>query len=1136
MVMNKMMVKNLTQSIRGSLGRFCAIMAIIALGVSLFLGLNNTQKTLLATCQAYTRQQALYDLRLLNAYGWDDDQVKALQEIPGVERVEGATACDALVDTQEGKEGVVYKFIAMPEEVNLVQLESGRMPANENECLGDSYTMDEHMVGSVITLSENNTEDTLESFTVRELTIVGLCSVPTYINFERGSTSLGRGTLPGFVYVQPKVLDLGAYTEINLTFSEQYDLYSEEYEALADVMSTKVEEVIQPLANQRAETLIADAREALAQGKQEYLDGLEEYNQAYADAMAQLADGKAELDEAKAQLDEAQMQIEANEQLIHDGLVQLEVGQQQLDDGRAQLAEQKTAAYEEIAANYKTLTDSQTQVNDGLSQVTDGLTQINDGISQLEDGLDQLELVISLAELGMDAAQGSMQLLELQLQQDPENETLLEQKAELQAKIDDYSAQVTELQTQYDQYSAQHEQLLAQKEELNATYQELLAAQQDIESGFTQLSNGQKQAELEFAAAEAKLDENQLKIDQSRKELEEGQAELEAGKQEYADGLAQYEAGLAEYEEGKAQAEAELADAKAQLEEAALEIEEAEAEIADMTTTPEVYVLGRDTNVGYVCFESDAQIVANIAKIMPVFFFLVAALVCITTMTKMVEEERTQIGVLKALGYGAGAISFKYLAYSGIASAVGCMLGMIVGTVGLPSILWKAYSIMYSFSYSAQIVWDWPMSLGLSGCYLLVMGAVTFLCCWGLLREVPASLIRPKAPKAGKRVLLEYLPFWNKLGFLTKVSARNVFRYKKRLFMMLVGIGGCTALLITGFGFNDSISEVVNQQFEEVAFYDIQVSFDDPLTEDQQAEFVDYMGYSSRSVLFLGGYSVDLQADSGVKTVNLIASDQPLDGFVDLHYDGQSVAFPGAGEAVVSVGVANTLGLSVGDTITLRNPDLETLQVTISGIFENNIYNYVIIHQNTAQQQWGHPVAEDQAYLLLPEGTEPRAAGVTAGNYDGVISVTVNADTVSRINNMLSSLDYIVALIVFFAAALAFIVLYNLTNINISERLREIATIKVLGFTRQETSSYVFRENLVLAAMGMIVGIPLGKWLHGFVIGAVKIDMIHFNARITPFSYLISLILTMVFALCVNLFMGRKLEKINMAEALKAAE
>lgn len=1134
--MNKIMTKNLTQSIKTSLGRFLAIMAIIALGVSIFLGLNNTQKTLLATCQAYTQAQEMFDLRVLNDYGWDEAQIQAFSQIPGVQYAEGSVSTDAMVRTDSDSGGMVYKFITIPQQVNRVQLEAGRMPQNDGECLGDSYSMDENDIGSVITISGENTQDTLDSFTVRELTIVGLCSVPTYLNFERGSTTLGRGTLSGYIYVRPQVLDLGAYTEINLTFDRDFDLYSAEYDAYVDIMSTKVEAVAQPLANQRAETLLSDARQALDEGKTEYADGVAEYAKAVMTVYRELLDGKRDLDNARLQLLSAKQEIEDNQKRISDGLSQLDKAQAQIDQGRMTLAEQKTAVYEEMAASYATLTESQAQIDSALPQVESGLSQIEDGIPQLEDGLEQLEMVLNLAQLGLDAAQSSMDLLDLSLSLDPENETLLNAKAQYQAQIDEYTAQISDLQTQYDEYSRQYDELLVQRDALNATYQELTAAQNQINSGYTQLEQGQKQAELEFAAAEAKLDENQLKIDQSRVELEEGQKALQSGIAEYNQGLSQYEDGLAQFEAGREEAMAELSDAQNQLMDGAAAIADGTAELADMSLTPGLYVLGRDTNVGYVCFESDAQIVADIAVIMPLFFFLVAALVCITTMTKMVEEERTQIGVLKALGYGTGAISFKYLAYSALASVLGCGLGIIIGTVVLPTILWHTYGILYSFTYPTVIVWDLGLSLGMTGCYLLVMCGVTWLCCKSLLRDVPATLIRPKAPKAGKRVLLEYLPFWNKLGFLTKVSARNVFRYKKRLFMMLLGIGGCTALLITGFGFNDSISEVINYQFEDVTHFDIQVSFDGEQSPDDQEVFRQYMGFSPDNILFVGGCAVDLQADAGVKSVTLVASDQPLDGYMDLHQGDRQIDFPGVGETVVSMGVAKTLGLSVGDRVSLRTSDMETLEVRISGIFDNYAFNYAIINQSTAQQQWGHTIAEDQAYLVLPEDADPSATGVQAGNYDGVISVTVNADTVSRLNSMLGSLDYVVAIIVGFAAALAFIVLYNLTNINISERLREIATIKVLGFTRQETASYVSRENLVLAAMGMLVGIPMGTWLLGFVIDMIKIDMICFDTRISLFSYGISLVLTMVFAMAINLFMSRKLEKINMAEALKAAE
>ena len=544
------------------------------------------------------------------------------------------------------------------------------------------------------------------------------------------------------------------------------------------------------------------------------------------------------------------------------------------------------------------------------------------------------------------------------------------------------------------------------------------------------------------------------------------------------------------------------------------------------------YTLTRNTNIGYACFENDADIVEGIANVFPVFFFLVAALVCMTTMNRMVEEQRTMIGVLKALGYSDGRIMGKYLFYAGSAALLGGVLGFLGGSYIFPKVIWSSYGIMYDLP-PIVFVFDGKLAaFSLAVSCLCSMGTTWFTCKKELF-EAAASLMRPKAPKTGKRIFLERLPFiWKHLKFLYKVSIRNVVRYKKRFFMMVLGISGCTALLVTGFGIKDSIVNVAAQQFEEIQIYDMNLGLRTAATEDEayQKEIEKWAsGYT-----FVCEKSVDLQTEDTVKSITMVilSEEERADSFVNLHTaQNENIRYPGPGEAVISDKIAGKYGIKEGETITLSDDAMQKIKVKVTGICENFVYNYVYLHKDTYKE-----AEYKSVYMNIKEGKDVHEALAAMMQQPQTASGTVNEDVRERFSNMMSSLNYIVILITFCAGFLAFIVLYNLTNINITERVREIATIKVLGFYPGETAAYVFRENLVLTAIGGAVGLLLGKYLHRFVMSQIDIDMVSFDVHILPQSYLYSLLLTFLFAFIVNGFMSVKLSKIPMAESLKSIE
>ncbi len=535
---------------------------------------------------------------------------------------------------------------------------------------------------------------------------------------------------------------------------------------------------------------------------------------------------------------------------------------------------------------------------------------------------------------------------------------------------------------------------------------------------------------------------------------------------------------------------------------------------------PEVYVLTRDENAGYVGFESHSSIISGVANIFPLFFILIAMLVCITTMTRMVDEERTQIGVLKALGFGGFAISRKYLLYAGSATLLGWIAGYFLGTWGLPKVFWFAFNVIYDFAPLAYLFSPSLAGITLGVSLVGILGS-TVISCRKELASVPAALIRPRAAKEGKRILLERIgPLWRRLPFLDKITLRNMFRYKRRLIMMLVGISCCAGLVVTAFGVRESMIDIGSLQFEQVQTYQIEADLAPGAEDDVLTALDDMAAIKERLTCY--AHRVEVSADKTMSGVTLLAFDgsDDLSGFWHFHRNGVPVAFPGYGEGLINAKIANKLFLAVGDSIAIQTTDMQTMRVKVSGIFDNYVENFVIVSSDTCEAAFDGQGSN--AVLLSIEGdTEAAAREVTA--IDGITGMTDLADTKEAVDNSLNCLNYIIWLIVLFSGALAFIVIFNLTNINLAERSREIATVEVLGFYLRETETYVLRENLVLSMIAAVIGLPLGTAFHRVVMHMIDIDTMTFDIHISAVSYALAFVCTALFAVIVNLAMRRRI-------------
>lgn len=1154
--MTKTLKKNISRSIKGSLGRYIAIMLIIMLGVAFLTGLRLTRPSMMAIATDYIDESALFDLRLISTLGFDAEDVAAAESCDGVVAAQGSINAD-FIWLKDGEE-LVYRAHMLTDGVNEPQLTAGRMPKAANECLADSDRFSEDMIGQTIEVSDCNDEDTLNAFAYDTYTIVGLSRSPLYMDIERGTTSLGNGSLTGFLIIPEEGFDFEVYTELYIKADSDFALYSDEYDTMLDALTDDAEEVILASLNNRFDSYLEDAAQEIAEAEQTLAEEeakaraeLDDAWQHLEDAYRELKNGEAELRDAETQLADAKQQLDAGAEQMQSGFTSwegaLESGWAAYEEGLAQLEASLAEGEQQLADSKAQLDELEQTWADGQAELDQGWAEYNGYLAEWQAGYDEYAAGLAAYENGM--AQYNQGMADY-----------TQSKAELEAGKDSmssleyiYKAALLEserikLETTKLMLDANKPTLEAAKAELDDAYQTLLENRAPLDEAQAQLDElraGLDQGWSDYNAGAAELAatrlEQQAKLDQAKADLEQFQAgidayyagadKLESGKRAISEGWLEYNDGVEEYNKGLEEFDSEIEDAKE-------EIKDAKEDLADLSDDgPELYVLGRNTNTGYVTFESDSQIVDKLAGLFPIFFFLIAALVCSTTMTRMVDDDRTQIGTLRALGYSRGGILAKYLFYAGSASTIGCLIGYFGGGYLFPLVIWTAYQMLYNIPGYICVLDPVLFIIALEAS-LLCSAGTTYFACRREMSSTPADLIRPKTPSAGKRILLERItPLWKRLKFLHKVTLRNIFRFKKRMIMMILGISGCTALVLTGFGVHDSVTNIANFQFDDIQKYDISVNCEKAITDSWLDDLMDAYGDQVDAHAIALMCSGDLTGSEATKTVHFLVSDDPnITQIIDLHLDGEHIPFPGQGEVVISEKLARLAGVKVGDTVSLSISDTEKGHVKVVGLVENYVMNYVYLTGETYDQIFDDPYEPTSLMLRLTEDVEEYSLSASLSNERRVASVSVISDTRKMIDNMMVSLNYVVALILICAGALAFIVLFNLGNINITERVREIATIKVLGFHSGETGAYVFRENIILSMMGILLGLPLGAALHTFVMAQIQVDMVSFKVVIKPLSYLLTVLLVTLFTVATDLIMRRKIARIDMAESLKSIE
>ncbi len=1101
------------REIRHTFSRFLSILVLSALAVAFLSGLWATAPDMKFTADNYYDRTNLMDGWVLSTLGLTQGDLDALGSAEGVDQVEGAWTVDATaVDC-------IVTVRSMPERLNLLEVKRGRLPEAPNECVTEGLLLVELGLDVGDTVELVLDEDHQGDLVRTTYTIVGVVNCPLYVGTDRGTSSLGSGSVDAFLFVPGENFTYDYYTAAYFTGQglKELNSYSDEYEDRAEALIDSLDGLADERAQLRYDTLIGDAQKELDDAQKELDDAKAEADQELADAEKELNDARKELDDGWADYREGQDTLEREladaRRTLADALQKLNDAQRELDDGRAR--------YEDGLAQYE---DGLDQYEDGLAQYQAGLAQYQNGLAEYQKNKAALDGQQAQVNEGLAQYEAALKQAEGTPAYEQVKAQLAEQKAQLdgaQAALDEGYAQLAPVKIQLDGVKAQ---LDGSKAVLDDSKAELDSARATLDDTGRQLAD----AERQIADGRRDYQNGQAELAQARRD---GEQELADALQKLEDGEAEYADGLKEYEDGRIEADEKIADAQQKLDDARDELDKVEE--------CQWYVLGRNTNMGFVSFSQDTERVSNLATIFPVIFFLVAALACLTTMTRMVEEQRTEIGALKAMGFSQLSISKKYIGYAFLASLLGGILGLAVGATLIPAVIANAFNIMYAMpplEFREQTV---LCVLAVLAAVLCTTGAALWACLSTLI-ATPANLMRPKAPKAGKRVLLERVGFiWKRLTFTWKVTMRNLFRYQRRFWMTVIGIGGCTALIVTGFGLHESIFAILNKQFDEISLYDATVGLDEDATRSELAAVTDYLDNSGKVERWhlTSQHTAEASAGGVAYDVGLYAIDdfEGFTRFMNLRHrqDDEAVAPPEDG-AIITEKLSELLGVEVGDTITLDKDG--RVDVRVDDIVEHYVQHNVYLSAACYERLLGETPAQNLILLKYGDGVQSDEVSAQLMAMDAVTSHSYIAAIRDSFTNSMEAIDYAVVIIILSAAALAFVVLYNLTNINITERTRELATLKVLGFFDKEITAYVYRENVFLTLFGIVLGLVMGRFLHAWMVLTVEVDIVMFGRTAPPYAYVLAAALTVVFSVIVNIAAHFRLKKVDMVESLKTVE
>lgn len=1144
--MKNAMLKNAFAEMKKTKSRFLSIFGIIAIGTGFFAGLLQSAPAMKVSSDHYYDRTSLSDIRLVSTYGFDDNDIDALKKgLPDVDVYPGYFT-DAYVNTDSGEKKVarVYSLDKTGENnpYSSLQIVDGRLPEEENECVIDSGKLLAHYkVGDKLTLCGDEDTDIDGTLSVKEFTIVGKFASPMYISdVERGNTTIGSGSVYMICYIPESCFNTEVYTQVMINSDElkQYSCYSDEYEDARDALEKKIQKIADVREEERFDEIAGDA-------KKELDDGQKELDKKKSEAYAEIEKNEKKLSDAKKQLDEAKPQLESGKKTLDESKKQLDEAKKELDTNGSTL----TATKEVLDSTKKKLDETKLQLEAGKKTLDESYIQLVTAKIQLENADSQLKS----SEAQLDDA--NAKITSQQAIINTSRDTLEDSYKKGNITKEAYNAGIKLLDSSQAELDKQKKQYESGLEQYNDGLKQYNDGKLQYEIGYAKYEDGKKQYEdgysqytsglAQYESAKAQYDAGKAQYDAGYAQYVSGKAKYDSGKAEYDKNYADYEKGLKEYNEGKTALETAKTDADKQFADAQKKIDDGREKL-EKTSRPEWYLFTRDDNPGYSEYGQNAERIGNIAMVFPLFFVMVAALVCLTTMTRMVEEQRTQIGTLKALGYKNGAIIFKYLLYALTAATAGALSGMLVGMKIFPAIIITAYGMMYVIP-DILLPYDYILMICTTGISVLLTAVTVYFSCGGILHDCPAALMRPKTPKSGKKILLERIGFiWNRLSFSYKVTMRNIFRYKRRMLMTIVGIAGCTALVLTGFGVYDSVNDILQKQFGEISNYTGITAYDNTVTDEQTAkigkmlERYDCEGnriYQKQITVYNGKKSTEAYIFGG-------ADNETIAQFVTVkdRRTGEQYTVTDDG-VIINEKLASLLGgVQKGDTITIALSETKRVTATVTEICENYAHHYVYITEKLYKELSGEEGLPYNCFFFNSEDGDDMTESdrdelaQELMKIDGVMGVSFKTSVAGTFSSMLKSLLFVIVVLIVSAGALAFIVLYNLTNININERIREIASLKVLGFYDKEVSMYVFRETVILTLIGTVAGMIFGRFLVDFVVKTAEIDMVMFGRTVHPMSFVFSGLITICFAVIVMLFMHRRLMKVNMVEALKSVE
>ena len=1072
--------KDIYKEIINTKKRFLSILIIVLLGVGFFAGIKATSPDMEKTVDKYFDDKNVFDIEVISTLGLTKDDIEEIKKIDGVEEVEGSYSKDILLDVKENEE-IAVKIHSISDNINLVQLLEGRMPENENECLVEETFLKgtNKKIGDKILLKKGDKSEEETKLDNKEMTIVGTIMSPQYISRERGSTKLATGKINSFIYVPKSIIEEEYFTEINVTVSDAKKLntFGDEYENKIKSIKDEIEKISEERKEKRYQDIKEEATKKVKDAEKELEDNTNKANQELQDGENKLQEGKNKLEKAKKDINKSEAQLVSNKRKANQEFANAE--------------EEIKKAENLINVQEKMLLESKQEFPNKKKEAEKGIQGIKSGITKIDENLNLLKE----QKKQIEAIGGDTRLIDEKINELEKNKKDLVSKKE------------------------EAEQGLIKGEE------ELKAGEEGLKKAKAGLAEQKKNLEKAKKDTNNKIYNGTVKINNGKKEIEKAEAEIVKNEKEL--------------EKGRKELEDKINDANK-------EIQKAKDKVNDIKR-PLWYILDRNQNIGFAGYKQDTERIENIAKVFPVVFFIIATLISLTSMTKMVEEQRTQIGTLKALGYTKYKIASKYVIYAILATTIGGIIGMLIGFNLLPNIIIDIYKMMYTIP---DTIIEFNVKIAIIGLGLALICTVgaTIIASYKELRQLPAPLMRPKAPKPGKRVLLERINFiWSKMNFTHKVTVRNIFRYKKRVSMTVIGILGCTALMVAGFGLRDSISNMIPQQYGEIFKYNANIAFKNEASREKIQEGIEEVLKMEEieAGLTSNMQAVEILNKNNKEDIQLIVPEKPeeIEKFILLENRKTKEKYELDNEGIIiTEKIAKLLKIKVGDSILIKNADDIEAEVKVTGITRNYLLHYIYISPELYKDIFKEDVKYNTLLALeknkdieKQEEIEDILGKEILKNED-ISKIGFISESKSIFDEVMENMTFVVWILIISAGLLAFVVLYNLANINISERIRELATIKVLGFYDKEVYQYVARETVILTIIGILLGLLGGYFLNMYILKTCELDILMFDPRINITTYLYSAGLTILFTTIVNITTYFALKKIDMIESLKSVE